>query len=73
MPPEATNFSRFSIYDFRSLCEIAGINPDGHRRESNRRRREQSLRLEAGQCALNTDAFLERQAGMSSTIMLPSK
>jgi hypothetical protein len=28
--------SRYSIFNFRNLCEIAGFNPDGSLRESNR-------------------------------------
>jgi hypothetical protein len=73
MPSATTNFSRFSIYDLRSLCEIAGIYPDGHRRELNRRRREESLSLKASLDAANTDALSEPQAGISSTTLLPSK
>lgn len=36
--------SRYSIFAFRNLCEIIGINPDGLRRELNRIRRGTSPR-----------------------------
>lgn len=58
-----TNFNRFSIYDLRNLCEIAGIDPDGHRRESNRRRREESPRWKANPDASNTRAPSESLRG----------
>lgn len=29
-------YSRFSIFDFRNLCEIAGLTPDGSPRDSGR-------------------------------------
>jgi hypothetical protein len=29
------NFSRYSIFNLRNLCEITGFNPDGSPRQSN--------------------------------------
>ena len=73
MSPVMTNFNRSSIYDFHNLCEIAGIDPDGHRRDSNRRRREESLHLKARPDAPPALAVMEPPADISSTKLLSAK
>jgi hypothetical protein len=73
MLPQMTNFSRFSIFDFRNICEITGIDPDGRKREPNRRRREESLRLKAHLDTPNTHALSERHMSTSSTTLLPTE
>jgi hypothetical protein len=73
MPLRMTNFSRFSIFDLRNLCEIAGIDPDGHRRESKRARRKESLRRKVRPDVPKTLTLLEQQAAISSITLLPSE
>jgi hypothetical protein len=73
MLPQMTNFSRFSIFDFRNICEITGIDPDGRKREPNRRRREESLRWNERPDTPNTHALSERHVSTLSTTLLPSE
>jgi hypothetical protein len=73
MLPQMTNFSRFSIYNFRNICEITGIDPDGRKREPNRRRREESFRAKVYLDIPNTRAPSERRVSTLSTTLLPSE